>query len=79
MINKISATKLTKTLVDKKTRSTITFTKKNGEKRVMDCIPQNSDELGYINVKELPTGKDKKVDARKLISAKCGNTEYIVQ
>lgn len=79
MYNKISATGLTQTLVKKQTRSTITFIKKNGDKRVMECIPQHVDELGYINVKELPTGEDRKIDARKLISAKCGNSEFIVQ
>lgn len=77
-MEKISATKLVGTLAAKKTKATITFTKKNGQRRVMDCIPTGVDTLGYLTVNELPLGETKKVDTRKIISAVCGSKEYVV-
>lgn len=78
-MEKISATKLVRALTNKGTRATVTFIKKDNTRRTMECIPNEVDELGYLNVNELPTGNPRKIDTRNLISATVGNKEYVVQ
>jgi len=55
----------------------ITWIKKNGEQRTLDeCIPMGMDRMGYIVV-QLPEGGCKRVDPRKVLSAKIKNIELI--
>lgn len=55
---------------------TITFTKANGDIRVMTCTPYDFDVLGYLLVNE--NGNTKRVNLRTLLGAVIDNVEYNV-